>query len=81
VADAWAEHCAGQSRASIPVGGRDHAVVGLLRYLTLHHGRRTARAYARAARASLWLRARTGRLDRDDYRRLQRAYAGQGPRP
>lgn len=71
VADAWAEHCAGQSRAAIPVGGRDHALVGLLRYLRLHRGERSARWYARAARASLALRTRTGRFPAQEYERLQ----------
>lgn len=79
VAEAWAEHCPGQSRAAIPMGGRDHAVVGLLRYLRLHRGTMAARSYARAARASLWLRSRTGRLDRADYVRLQRVLAGGEP--
>jgi N-acetylglucosaminyl-diphospho-decaprenol L-rhamnosyltransferase len=79
VADAWAEHCPGQSRASIPVAGRDHAVAGLLRYLRLHRGATTSRAYARVARASLWLRTRTGRLDASDYERLRRVLAGRGP--
>lgn len=79
VAEAWAEHCAGQSRSAIPIGGRDHAVVGLLRYLRLHRGAASARAYARGARTSLWLRSRTGRLDRSDYLRLRDALRGRGP--
>lgn len=71
VPEAWAEHCPGQSRSSIPFAGRDHALVSLLRYLQLHEGARAARAYARCARASFWLRVRTGRMPRVDYERLR----------
>ena len=80
---AWAEHCAGQSRASIPFAGRNHATAGLLRYLTTHHGPGTAAAYARAARLSLWLRRWTGRVDQGTYFSLVRALkdpAGTDPR-
>ncbi|MCU1622034.1 MAG: glycosyl transferase family 2 [Frankiales bacterium] len=78
VADAWADHCAGQSRAAIPVSGRDHALEGLLRYLRLHRGSGVARGYARAARVSLFLRAKSGRVPVEEYRRLRDVLRGNG---
>lgn len=76
VAEAWAEHCAGQSKAVLPLAGREHALVGQLRYLRLHRGAATALLVSRAARLSLWLRFRTHRLGRADYLRLRGVYAG-----
>jgi N-acetylglucosaminyl-diphospho-decaprenol L-rhamnosyltransferase len=64
-AEAVVEHAMGASTSSTPWGGSTHLVTSQVRYLRRWHGERAARTWVRAATASWSLRARTGRLPRE----------------
>lgn len=72
-AEATVEHAMGVSTAATEHGGSPHLVRSQVRYLRRWHGERAARTWARAARASWALRARSGRLDPERARALSSA--------
>lgn len=74
--EAQVEHLMGHSTAATPHGGSPHAAASQVRYLRRWHGEATARTWARAARASWALRARTGRLEPERARALTEAVRG-----
>ena len=67
-ADAVVDHAIGVSRAELPFAGRPHLVRSCVRYLADWEGRRAARAWVTAARASWALRERLGRLPAEERR-------------
>ncbi|MCW2498620.1 MAG: glycosyl transferase family 2 [Frankiales bacterium] len=74
-ADAVVEHAMGVSTRALGQGAGLHLARSQVRYLRRWHGERAARTWARAARLSWALRARTGRLSQDDAHALRSAVA------
>lgn len=69
--DAVATHAVGTATAELPLAGRPVMIASTVAYLRKWRGERAARWYGRAARASWWLRVRTGDLDRAAADRLR----------
>lgn len=71
--EAEARHAVGTATAELPLSGRPVMIGSTVAYLRKWRGPRAVRAYALAARASWWLRVRTGDLDPGAAQRLRTA--------
>ena len=69
--EAVAEHAVGTATSQLPLAGRPVMIGSTVAYLRKWRGERAAQIYARAARASWWLRTRTGDLDAAAAQRLR----------
>ena len=69
--DAVAAHAVGTATGELPLRGRPVMVASTVTYLRKWRGERSARTYGVLARASWWLRTKTGDLDRPAAERLR----------